>query len=282
MSYNATTAGMLVPGSNPGAGKDDIDVIGPAPSNWPEHAVRIASIAAAFAAWEFFGRQISPVFMSYPTAIIGAAWRLIASGELPGAALQSILSLIIGFAAGSSVAVALGLIIGKYRYAQATLEWLVTAVYATPQIAWVPLVMLWLGHGDEAKLFIIVTHAFFPVIINTITGVRNVPRHLIDVGRAFDVSERQMFRKIILPSAVPYILAGVRLAVGRSIIGLVVGEFFTAVTGLGAMIVKYGNQYQTAPMFVPIVLLMILGVVLNAAAQRIETMLTPWKSGRAN
>jgi NitT/TauT family transport system permease protein len=280
MADNATTAAHPVPGK-PGAEKDTIDVIGPPPSNWPERAVRIASIVLVFVGWEFFGRQVSPLFMSYPTAIIGAAWRLMESGELFDAAFQSIVSLIIGFLAGSSVAILLGLLIGKYRYAQATLEWFVTAVYATPQIAWVPLVILWLGHDIQTKLFIIVTHAFFPVIINTVTGVRNVPRSLIDVGRAFDITEQQMFRKVILPSAVPYILAGVRLAVGRSIIGLVVGEFFTAVTGLGAMIIKYGNQYQTAPMFVPIVLLMILGVVLNAAAQKIELWLTPWKRGRS-
>ena len=117
----------------------------------------------------------------------------------------------------------------------------------------------------------------FPILINTTVGVRNVPTQLIDVGMAFAANERQIFTKVIVPSALPYVMTGLRLGLGRAIIGMVVAEFFTAITGLGAIIVKYGNQYDTASMFVPIFVLMFLGVMLSALLRRAEEWIAPWK-----
>jgi NitT/TauT family transport system permease protein len=160
---------------------------------------------------------------------------------------------------------------------EAATDWLVNALYATPLVAVIPLVTLWFGLGASAKLFIIVILAVFPILINTAAGVRDVPATLIDVGTAFAANERQIFTKIILPAAVPFMMTGLRLGVGRAIIGMVVAEFFTAITGLGALIVKYGNQYDTASMFVPIFLLMLLGVGLTLLLRRAETAVAPWR-----
>ena len=132
----------------------------------------------------------------------------------------------------------LGLLIGRYRVVDAATDWLINALYATPLVAVTPLVILWLGLGDLTKLFIVTILAVFPVLINTAAGVRNVPQALIDVSTAFAANERQVFLKIILPSAVPYMMTGLRLGIGRAILGMVVAEFFTAITGLGALIVK--------------------------------------------
>ena len=118
----------------------------------------------------------------------------------------------------------------------------------------------------------------FPILINTTAGVRNVPTQLIDVGSAFAASERQIFTKVIVPAALPYVMTGLRLGLGRAIIGMVVAEFFTAITGLGAIITKYGNQYDTASMFVPIFVLMFLGVTLSMILRRAEEWIAPWKS----
>lgn len=258
----------------------DIETMGPAPKSWAVPLVRTISIIVVFVAWEYLGRQVSPLFMSYPTAILQAAWRLSATGELWKAAASTLQTLGLGFIIGVIFAIVLGLLIGRYRYFEAAVNWAVLALYAMPQVAIVPLIVLWLGYGDATKLFIVINAACFPVIINTVAGVRNVPAAFIDVGRAFDINERDVFGKIILPSAVPYMMAGIRLAVGRAIIGTVVGEFFTAVTGLGAMIVKYGNMYQTAAMFVPILMLMTVGVLLTAGAQKLERMVAPWNVPR--
>jgi ABC-type nitrate/sulfonate/bicarbonate transport system permease component len=240
--------------------------------------VRAISIVAVFSAWEVLGRQVNPLFMSYPTAIAKAGMTLVVSGELFAALKSSLMTLLIGFVTASAIGVVAGLLIGRYRYVNAATDWIVNALYATPLIAVIPLVILWFGLGDTAKLFIVTVLAVFPVLINTASGVRNVPSTLIDVGAAFDANERQIFMKIILPAVLPYIMTGLRLAIGRAIIGMVAAEFFTAITGLGAMIVKYGNQYDTASMFVPILILMLLGVSLTTVVRKIEEMLAPWRA----
>jgi ABC-type nitrate/sulfonate/bicarbonate transport system permease component len=240
--------------------------------------VRVLSIVAVVGAWEILGRQVDPLFMSYPSAIAVAATQLIGSGELLVGLLSSLRTLVVAFFIASVLGITLGLLIGRYRLVDAATDWLVNALYATPLVAIIPLVILWFGLGNTAKTFIVTILALFPILINTTAGVRNVPKQLIDVGDAFAANERQIFTKIILPSALPYMMTGLRLGVGRAIIGMVVAEFFTAITGLGALIVKYGNQYDTASMFVPIFVLMLLGIGLSLAVRRAEEWIAPWNA----
>jgi ABC-type nitrate/sulfonate/bicarbonate transport system permease component len=255
----------------------DIEELGPPPRSNRNKVIRLISVIGVLLGWEVFGRQIEPLFMSYPTAIAVSATEMIRSGELIAALLDSLGTLLLGFLVASVIGIAIGLLIGRYRTVEAATDWLVNALYATPLVAIIPLVVLWFGLGFSAKLFIVVILAIFPILINTAAGVRNVPQPLLDVGFAFDATERQLFTKFILPASLPYMMTGLRLGVGRSIIGMVVAEFFTAITGLGALIVKYGNQYDTASMFVPILTLMLLGVTLTALMRRIESWIAPWK-----
>jgi len=255
----------------------EIEELGPPPRSHRSKVIRLVSVIAVLVAWEVFGRQIEPLFMSYPTAITVSGAEMIRSGELPAALLDSLGTLLFGFAIASVLGIGIGLLIGRYRTVEAATDWLVNALYATPLVAIIPLVVLWFGLGFSAKLFIVVILAIFPILINTAAGVRNVPQPLLDVGFAFDATERQLFTKFILPASLPYMMTGLRLGVGRAIIGMVVAEFFTAITGLGALIVKYGNQYDTAAMFVPILTLMLLGVTLTALMRRIESWIAPWK-----
>jgi ABC-type nitrate/sulfonate/bicarbonate transport system permease component len=240
--------------------------------------VRLLSITLVLLVWEVGGRRVNPLFMSYPSAIVRAAAAMFASGELVSALGSSLWTLLLGFVTASVIGIALGLLIGRYRVVDAATDWLVSALYATPLIAVIPLVILWFGLGDSAKLFMVTLLAVFPVLINTASGVRNVPRALLDVGAAFGASERQLFVKIILPAVVPYVMTGLRLGIGRAIIGMVAAEFFTAITGLGALIVKYGNQYDTASMFVPILILMVLGVALTGLVRWLEAAFAPWRA----
>ena len=201
---------------------------------------------------------------------------MVSTVALHGAAEQPP-ELILAFIIASVAGISLGLLIGRYKSVEAATDWLVNALYATPLVAIIPLVILWFGLGNGAKLFIVTILAVFPILINTIAGVRNVPPQLIELGNAFAANEREIFTKIILPSALPYMMTGLRLGIGRAIIGMVVAEFFTAITGLGALIVKYGNQYDTATMFVPIFVLMLLGVTLSIAVRRAEQWIAPWR-----
>ena len=252
------------------------DLIPIAPRNhlW---AIRLSSIFIFFAGWEILGRRVNPLFMSYPSAIAAAGWRMATSGELVNALESSLTTLVVSFIIATILGISLGLLIGRYRNLEAATDWLVNALYATPLVAIIPLVILWFGLGIAAKIFIVTVLAIFPILINTITGVRNVSSSLIDVGVAFSAKEHQVFTKIILPAALPYMMTGLRLGIGRAIIGMVVAEFFTAITGLGELIVKYGNQYDTASMFVPIFILMLMGVSLSSALRRMERWIAPWR-----
>jgi len=253
------------------------DLTPPPKSRSKTWIVRLISIVVVLGGWEILGRQVNPLFMSHPLAIMKAGAVLVANGELFEALKSSMMTLVVGFVTASVIGITIGLAIGRYRYVDAATDWIVNALYATPLIAIIPLVILWFGLGDTAKLFIVTILAVFPVLINTASGVRNVPSALIDVGAAFAANERQVFMKIILPAVLPYIMTGLRLGIGRSIIGMVAAEFFTAITGLGALIVKYGNQYDTASMFVPIFILMFLGITLTTLVRRAEEMFAPWR-----
>jgi ABC-type nitrate/sulfonate/bicarbonate transport system permease component len=244
--------------------------------------IRTCSIVFAFAIWEIFGRQINPLFMSYPSKIFLGAIQLIQAGVLQAALLESLRTLVLGYVGGAVFGVLVGLAVGRYREVEAALDWLINAFYATPLVALIPLVILWFGLGFTAKLFIVFLFALFPILINTSIGVKNVSRSLIDVGVAFVANERQIFTKIILPASLPYIMAGLRLGIGRAIIGMVTAEFFTAISGLGGLVVKYGNQFRTDQMLVPVIILMGLGVLLTGSLQRAEQLIAPWKSNENN
>jgi ABC-type nitrate/sulfonate/bicarbonate transport system permease component len=244
--------------------------------------IRTCSIVIALGAWEIFGRQINPLFMSYPSKIVLGALTLIQGGVLQDALLESLRTLVLGYAAAAVFGVLAGLAIGRYREVEAALDWLTNALYATPLVALIPLVILWFGLGFTAKVFIVFLFTLFPVLINTSIGVKNVSPALIDVGIAFVADERQIFSKIILPASLPYVMAGLRLGIGRAIIGMVTAEFFTAISGLGGLVVKYGNQFRTDEMLVPVLILMGLGVLLTAALQRAEQWIAPWKKSEEN
>lgn len=240
---------------------------------------RIIAIVSFVALWEFVGRNVDPLLLSYPTRIAGAAVELVQSGEIVSALYESGRTLVLGFLLATVTGVGIGLFIGRYRRVEAATDWLVNALYATPLVAIVPLVTVWFGLGFSAKLFIVWIIAIFPILINTASGVRNVSATFLDVGAAFAANERQVFTKIIMPASLPYIMTGLRLGIGRSIIGMVVAEFYTAVGGLGALIMKYGNQYDTAAMFVPILTLSALGILLTTLVRRAEEYFEPWKAG---
>jgi len=141
----------------------------------------------------------------------------------------------------------------------------------------VPLVIIWLGLGFEAKVFLTWLVSVFPVIINAQIGVMNVPPAFIETARAFGCNRWQLFRRVILQAAVPFFIAGIRLGLGRALVGVVVAEMFTALTGLGSMIVFYGNTFRTAELFVPMVVLAILSIAITNLIYRMERWIAHWR-----
>jgi ABC-type nitrate/sulfonate/bicarbonate transport system permease component len=244
----------------------------------PKWLITLASIATMLALWEWFGRDINPVFGSYPSAIAEAFWDLAQSGKLGAAMLESLQPFLVGYALAIVVGVPLGLIIGRYRVAEAALGIYVTAGYAMPLVALVPLLVLWLGLGFKVKAAVVFLMSVFPICINTWLGVTAVPKSLIEVGKSFVATNAVILRRIILPATLPYIMAGVRLAVGRAVVAMVIAEFFTTISGLGAIIINSANNFDTATMFVPIVVLMVLAIGLNSLIGVVERYVAPWQA----
>ena len=238
--------------------------------------ITIISTIIILALWELFGSQIDPLFASYPTAIAKAGWKILANGTLVDAFIASIQPFILGFALAIVVGIPIGLLIGRSRILEAALGIYVTAGYATPLVALVPLFVLWFGLGFKVKVAIIFALSVFPIIINTWAGVQSVSKTLIEVGTAFVASQYQIMRKIVIPATIPHIMTGLRLGVGRAVIAMVIAEFFTAVGGLGGIITNAGNRFDTSTMFVPIIIIMVLGVGLTALVGVLERKAAPW------
>ena len=242
-------------------------------------AVRLGSLAVVLAAWQLYGTHVNQILFTYPTAVAAAFAQDVANGTLLHAASSSLLNLFIGMAAAMVGGILAGVAMARFKW----LDWAVglysSALYATPMVALVPLLVLWFGFGSAAKIFVVGSFVFFPMLINTYAGVKNVDRSLLEVARAFRCSEGQMWWHVVIPGAVPFIMAGLNQAVGRALVGVVIAEFYTSLTGLGYMIEQAANTYQTAQMFVPIVVLMVLGVLLMALVRLLQARISPWFEG---
>jgi len=244
----------------------------------PRWIITLSSVAILTLLWEWFGRDINPVFGSYPSAIAEAFWDLAQSGKLQAATLESLRPFVVGYGLAILLGVPLGLVIGRYRVAEAALGIYVTAGYAMPLVALVPLLVLWLGLGFAVKAAVVFLMSVFPICINTWLGVTAVPKSLIEVGKSFVAPNTVILRRIILPATLPYIMAGIRLAVGRAVVAMVIAEFFTTISGLGAIIINSANNFDTATMFVPIVVLMVMAIGLNALIGFVERRVAPWQA----
>jgi NitT/TauT family transport system permease protein len=229
-------------------------------------------------AWELYGRSVNPILFTYPTAVAAAFVELVVKGELQRFLLQSLEVFAYGFALAVVVGIPLGIFLARSATLSLALEPYLHALYSTPTVAFIPLIVLWFGFRVPAKVVIVFLFMVFPVLINTQQGVKNLNRDLLEVARSFCSSERRLWSDLIIPSALPFILAGVNLAIGRGLVGMIVAEFFTSVAGLGYMIVQYANAFETAKLFVPIVVLMALGVTLIGLIKVIERKVAPWQN----
>jgi NitT/TauT family transport system permease protein len=242
--------------------------------------VSIASLIVTFGVWQWYGSTVDALFFSSPSAIFRAVPGMISSGALPHALASSCEVLFIGFGCAIAVGIVIGLVVGRYRLAYAALNIQITALYCTPVVALIPLMILWFGLGVEAKVVVVFLISVFPIIINTQGGTENIQGSLLDVALVEGASERQIFTKIIIPGSLPYIMTGIRLGVGLAVIGMVVAEMFTAIGGLGGAVITYSNSFATDKLLVVVIVLALLGLILTKLARWLEMLFAPWRAGR--
>jgi NitT/TauT family transport system permease protein len=240
------------------------------------------AVALFFAAWQaiFLVVPFNPLFISKPSLIAAGYVDLIESGDLVHDLAVSAVPFIYGFVAAVVVGVPLGIVMGWRVRVGYALDPLMTVFYASPLVALSPLVVIFFGVGVGGKALIIFFLAVFPFVFNAYAGVRAVDRLLINVVRSLGGSERDLYLKVIFPSVLPYIVAASRIAVGRALIGVLVGEFFAASEGIGYAISRFGDIFALDRMFACIITVMIIAVVLTEGIRFAERTAFPWRIGQ--
>ena len=243
--------------------------------NW----VSIVSILCLLAIWELICQSgvVSSLFLPAPTAIINALLQMIADGEIGVSLAASLYRILAGFFIGSLVGLAVGLVTGTSALMDKIGTPIVNAIYPIPKIALLPLFILWLGIGELSKVTIIALGVFFPVAMNTYSGVKNVDTLLLKVAASFNASWWMTMKSVVLPNALPMIFAGLRLAAGTSLLLLVAAEMIAAQVGIGALILHYGDLMITDRLMAGVIVLSLLGLVFNLILQFLERKAIPWK-----
>ncbi len=236
------------------------------------------SVVGGLALWELISRFViaNALFLAAPSQIAVAIFNLARSGQLWHHISVSSAEFALGYVIACVLGIALGLAMASSAtFKQAAQPW-VSGLYATPTIALAPLFILWFGIGIWSKVIVVITLVLFPVAINTEAGLRTTSERLIEMLRSFGATRRQIFLKVSLPSAVPFILAGLKLGIGRGLIGVVVAELFGSRAGLGNLISQSADAFNMPELFAGVVILAFAGIVMTAGFGKLEQRLVPW------
>jgi NitT/TauT family transport system permease protein len=222
--------------------------------------------------------KLKPIFISSPTLVARAAFRMFfVTGEMWRDLAWSSLGYCCGLAFAIAFGIPLGLAAGWYRRLSYAIEPFLSALNATPQIAFLPLIVIWVGTGFGARVLIVFLLAVLPIAISAHAAVRTTDPRLVRVAMSFGAGDWRLFRTIILPSSIPFLLAGLRLAIGRGMIGVVVGEIYGSAAGVGAMINQAGSRFETDKVFVGVLTIVAAGVILVGIIRRIERRVEVWR-----
>jgi NitT/TauT family transport system permease protein len=243
-------------------------------------------IVAVLVLWEVLPRILTlsagtKLFFTTPSQVVGTLWTMFATGSIWAPLGVSASGFAIGLGLAIIVGLPLGVLIGRSQTLNAMLDPFITAFNATPRLVFLPLVMLWFGLGLWSKVVIVFIGALFPILINTYEGVRNADKTLINVVRSFGAKEWDIARLVVIPNSMPYIVAGLRLAIGRAVLGVVVAEFFGAESGLGVMMVQAAGRYQVDVVFSGLIVFAAVSLLMTAMVQLLENRLSLWRPQQA-
>lgn len=241
-------------------------------------AYRLGFLALLVALWQLASASVSRNLIPSPLQTWAAFLRLVEQGRLWDAIGESLMVYLTGFLLAALVAIPVGLVMGAFRTLGKTLDIYVYALSATPRVAFIPLIIVFLGLGHEAKMFIVFLGALMPIVINTYAGVLATDPELLELGRAVGAPRTRVFWRIMLPGSVPFIVVGLRIGATIGLINTVVAELYTAVSGLGGLLALYGNTFRMGEYFVIVLTLALIGVIVTELLRHLETRLNRWRS----
>jgi NitT/TauT family transport system permease protein len=242
------------------------------------NTLRVISILVLLAIWQIGGMTTEPYILPTPVEVMKSWWQLTLSGELITAAGASVFVFVLGFTIALALGIPLGIATGVSKPLGDFFDTYVTIFWSTPTIALLPLLVVWFGLTLETKLVLVFLSAFWPLVINTQVGIQNVDKSYVEVATAFGATRWEILRHVLFPASVPYLVAGMRIAVGRAIIGVIVAELFTSVTGLGARMTYYSNFFQVANYFAALLMFVLFSVATTEAVRLIEVRFSRWRS----
>jgi NitT/TauT family transport system permease protein len=241
------------------------------------NALRLLSLITLALLWEIAGRSGNPRLLPPLTKVVGAWFELLISGQLFQALSISLQALALGFAFSVLIGVPLGLLMGRYRRLESFLHIYMTALLTVPMISFIPFLVIAFGLGLHSRVWVVFLFAFVIIVINTTAGVRNVDPTLTEMARSFGAGESELFLKVILPAALPMIMAGIRLGMGRAVLGMVTSELILSAVGFGVMLMTFGASFNSPALFATILTIVLLAVALLALIQYLDHRLTPWR-----
>ncbi|HEY6992138.1 MAG TPA: ABC transporter permease [Xanthobacteraceae bacterium] len=252
---------------------------------WEPSALGAGGIALLLIAWEaaphiFTISAGTKLFFTTPSQIAGTLWNLFATGTIWAPLGVSASGFALGLGLAIVVGLPLGVLLGRSQTLNAMLDPFITAFNATPRLVFLPLLLLWFGLGLWSKVVIVFIGAVFPILINSYEGVRNADKTLINVVRAFGAKEWDVARLVVLPNSLPYVVAGLRLGIGRAVLGVVVAEFFGSEEGLGVLMVQAAGRYQVDIVFAGLIVFAALSLVMTGLVKLLEDRLTRWRPQR--
>ena len=238
------------------------------------------SVVAFLGVWEIAPRAglVDRTFTSQPSRVIAAGLEIIGTRTFLNDVYVSLLEFAIGFALAMAIGVPMGLILGRFPIVRYLLDPPIMAIYATPHLALLPIIVVWLGIGMQSKIAVAFVGGVVPILVNTMAGVRGVERSWILAARSFCAGELEVFAKVILPASLPSVILGIRLGLSRAVLGVVVGEMYQSQAGVGNEIMRYGSEFRTDYLLFEVLLVSLFGLAATSAVRTLEEKL--WTAGR--
>jgi NitT/TauT family transport system permease protein len=237
----------------------------------------VLAIAVGAVIWEILGRADVSLLVPPVTSIAAAWWTALRDGSLLPAALVSLRAFAMGFTLALAIGLPLGFLIGRYRTVRVALSPFVNALMSTPHIAVVPLILLWVGTGQNGRVLAVFLFTFIPLLVNVEEGVRNVETEFLEMARVFGANERQLLWTVVLPDSMPLVLAGIRLSIGRAVKGMVTGEIILASAGLGKLLLLNGQSLAADRIYSIVITIVAVAIALAEGVRLLERRLLSWK-----
>jgi len=250
-------------------------------------ALGTGTILILLLVWEFLPRIIpmkegTKLFFTVPSQIAGTLWDMFATGSIWQPLGVSAAAFTVGLLLAVAAGLPLGVLLGRSATLNAMFDPFITAFNATPRLVFLPLLMLWFGIGLWSKVSIVFLGALFPILINTYEGVRNADKVLINVVRSFGATEWDIARLVVVPNSLPFIVVGLRLAIGRAVLGVVVAEFFGSQDGLGVVMVRAASQFKVDVVFAGLIVFAALSLIMTALVKPLEDRMSRWRPEHVN